>query len=97
MSDRYCPLKFINHGFIPGNGQDARSHNKILECRTDCAWFQHESCAIANAAGSLWAIVLLLERLAHFVNIIATAIREIVAVFKPQAEEVGDDGQALGE
>ena len=45
------------------------------KCRTDCALFQHESCAIANAAGSLYGIMQLLNRLTT----------------TEQAEEVGDD------
>ncbi len=77
MTARYCPLKFINHGIIPGDSQDARSHNKILECRTDCQLFQHDNCAIANAAGALWGIMQLLNRL--------------TTTEQPQAEEVGDD------
>ena len=77
MTARYCPLKLITSGIIPGEGQDAQSHNRALQCRTDCMWWQHESCAIANAAGALWGILQLLNRL--------------TTTEQPQAEEVGDD------
>ena len=32
-------------------------------CRTNCALFQHDACCIANAAGALWGILQVLNRL----------------------------------
>ena len=44
---RYCPFAI---------GEDRR-------CKTDCQLWQHENCAIANAAGALWGILQVLNRL----------------------------------
>lgn len=47
---RFCPFTAI----------EQRGDNW---CRTDCQLWQHENCAIANAAGALWGILQVLNRL----------------------------------
>lgn len=60
---RYCPLKLINSGLIPGTSADAAFHNRQRECRPDCALYLHEGCAIRNLAGAVWGILQVLDRL----------------------------------
>ena len=87
---RYCPFRLINGGLIPGNSQDAQSHNRVMECRADCALFQHEGCALANGAGSLYGIMQMLNAIMLLLkSVIMPETLPTDAAEEPAPEEIG--------